>query len=192
MATYPIHNRAWTRAEYDQLIARGSFRPDERLELLGGQLVVREPQGSRHAVAIELAHRALQRAFGPAWRVRVQLPIALEAESEPEPDFSVVAGDPRASTLSHPADPVLIVEVAETSLTFDREHKGSLYARAGIMDYWIVNLVDRELEVYRDPVVASRAPFGWQYGQRQSLSASGIISALANPSAGISVADLMP
>lgn len=66
MATYPIHNRGWTRAEYDQLIARGSFRPDERLELLGGQLVVREPQGSRHAVAIELALRALQRAFGPA------------------------------------------------------------------------------------------------------------------------------
>ena len=147
MATYPIHNRAWTRAEYDQLIARGSFSPDEHLELLGGQLVVREPQGSRHAVAIELAHRALQRAFGPAWRVRVQLPIALEAESEPEPDLSVVAGDPRASSLSHPADPVLIVEVAETSLTFDREHKGSLYARAGVMDYWIVNLIDRQLEV---------------------------------------------
>jgi Uma2 family endonuclease len=192
MATYPIHNRAWTRAEYDQLIARGSFRHDEHLELLGGQLVVREPPGSRHAVAIELAHRALQRAFGPAWRVRVQLPVALEEESEPEPDLSVVAGDPRASSLSHPADPVLIVEVAETSLTFDREHKGSLYARAGVMDFWIVNLVDRELEVYRDPVAAPRAPFGWQYEQRQSLPASGIISALANPSAGISVADLMP
>lgn len=192
MATYPIHNRAWTRAEYDQLIARGSFRPDERLELVGGQLVVREPQGSRHAVAIELALRALQRAFGPAWRVRVQLPIALEAESEPEPDLSVVAGDPRASSRSHPADPVLIVEVAETSLTFDREHKGSLYARAGVMDYWIVNLVDGELEVYRDPVAAPRAPFGWQYGRPQSLTANGIISALANPSAAISVADLMP
>jgi Uma2 family endonuclease len=192
MATYPIRNRAWTRAEYDQLIARGSFRPDEHLELLGGQLVVREPQGSRHAVAIELAHRALQWAFGPAWRVRVQLPIALEAESEPEPDFSVVAGDPRASTLSHPADPVLIVEVAETSLTIDREHKGSLYARASVMDYWIINLVDRELEVYRDPVIAARAPFGWQYGRRQALRANGTISALANPSAGISVADFMP
>jgi Uma2 family endonuclease len=192
MATYPIRNRPWTRAEYDQLIARGSFHPDERLELLAGQLVVREPQGRRHAVAIELALRALQRAFGPAWRVRVQLPIALDPDSEPEPDLSVVAGDPRASSPSHPADPVLIVEVAETSLTFDREHKGSLYARAGVMDYWIVNLVDGALEVYRHPVAAPLAPFGWQYGQRQSLTANGIISALANPSAGISVADLMP
>jgi Uma2 family endonuclease len=124
--------------------------------------------------------------------VRVQLPIALGAESEPEPDLSVVAGDPRASSLSHPAHPVLIVEVAETSLTFDREHKGNLYARAGIMDFWIVNLVDRELEVYRHPVAAPLAPFGWRYGQRQALAATGAISALAAPSASISVADLMP
>ena len=192
MATYPSHKPAWSRAEYDELIARGSFRPDERLELLGGELVVREPQGSRHAVSIELALRALQRAFGPAWRVRVQLPVALEADSEPEPDLSVVAGDPRDSSLSHPARPVLIVEVAETSLTFDREHKGGLYARAGVMDYWIVNLVDRELEVYRHPVAAPLAPFGWQYGQRQALTATGAIAALAVPSAGISVADLLP
>src|ERR1700675_4350461 len=104
MATYLIHNRAWTRAEYDQPIARGSFHPDEHLELLGGHLVVREPQGSRHAVAIELALRALQRAFGPAWRVRVQLPVAVDASSEPEPDLSVVAGDPRTSSAAHPAD----------------------------------------------------------------------------------------
>jgi Uma2 family endonuclease len=192
VATYPIRNRPWTRAEYDQLIAGGSFRPDERIELLGGQLVVREPQGSRHAVAIELALRALQRAFGPAWRVRVQLPVALEAESEPEPDLSVVAGEPRASSLAHPADPVLIVEVAETSLRFDREHKGSLYARAAVIDYWIVNLVDRELEIYRQPVAASRGPFGWQYGQRRTLDALGAIAPLAVPFAAIAVADLMP
>src|SRR5512139_481985 len=118
MAVYPIRTRRWTRAEYDRLIADGRFRPDERLELLGGQLVVREPQGSRHAVAIELALAALQRAFGPAWRVRVQLPVALDAESEPEPDLSVVGGDPRSSALGHPADPVLIVEVADSSLAF--------------------------------------------------------------------------
>ncbi len=60
------------------------------------------------------------------------------------------------------------------------------------MDYWIVNLLDRALEVYRDPVAAPRAPFGWQYGQRHTLAATGAISPLAVPSAGISVADLMP
>jgi Uma2 family endonuclease len=118
--------------------------------------------------------------------------VALDAESEPEPDLSVVAGDPRASSLSHPADPVLIVEVADTSLAFDREHKSGLYARAGVADYWIVNLVDRELEIYRDPVVAPLAPFGWQYGQRRVLGAAAAIFALAAPSARISVADLLP
>ncbi len=192
MAVYPIRTRRWTRAEYDRLIADGRFGPAERLELLGGQLVVREPQGSRHAVAIELALRALQQAFGPAWRVRVQLPVSLDVESEPEPDLSVVGGDPRGSALSHPAHPVLIVEVADTSLAFDREYKSSLYARAGVADYWIVNLVDRQLEVFRDPVVAPLTPFGWRYGQRLVRGASASIFPLGAPSARISVADLLP
>jgi Uma2 family endonuclease len=192
MAVYPIRTRRWTRAEYDRLIADGSFRPDERLELLGGQLVVREPQGSRHAVAIELALHALQQAFGPAWRVRVHLPIALDIESEPEPDLSVVGGAPRGSAFAHPADPVLIVEVADTSLVFDREHKSSLYARAGVADYWIVNLVDRQLEIYRDPVGAPAAPFGWRYTQRSVRGATAVISPLAALSARISVAELLP
>src|SRR5262249_60865109 len=120
---YPIRVRSFTRDEYDRLIERGAFHPEERLELVGGHLIVHEPQGSRHAVAIELAQGALQRAFGPVWRIRVQLPIALDAESEPEPDLSVVAGDPRASARSHPATAALIVEVAETSLASDRELK---------------------------------------------------------------------
>src|SRR5262245_24271704 len=145
MTVYPIRTRRWTRAEYDQLIADGRFRPDERLELLGGQLVVREPQGSRHAAAIELALDALPRAFGADWRVRVQLPVALDVDSEPEPDLSVVAGDPRGRVAALPADPALIVEIAESSLALDRRHKSSLYARAGVLDYWIVNLVDRQL-----------------------------------------------
>jgi Uma2 family endonuclease len=192
MTIYPIRTRRWTRAEYDRLVADGCFRPDERLELLGGQLVVREPQSSPHSVAIELALRALQQAFGPAWRVRVQLPVALDIESEPEPDLSVVGGDPRSNAFDHPADPVLIVEVSKTSLAFDREHKGSLYARAGIADYWIVNLVDRQLEVYRDPVADPLAPFGRRYAQQLVLGAAGLVSPLAAPSARVSVADLLP
>jgi Uma2 family endonuclease len=192
MAVSPIRTRRWTRAEYDRLIALAAFQPDERLELLDGQLVVREPQGSRHAVAIELALRSLQRAFGPAWRVRVQLPVALDADSEPEPDLSVVAGDPRGSSAAHPADPVLVVEVAETSLSFDREHKSGLYARGGVEDYWIVNLVDQVLEVYRAPVLAPHTPFGWRYAQCQILAAGASVSALAAPLAAIGVADLLP
>jgi Uma2 family endonuclease len=192
MAVYPIRTRRWTRAEYDRLIAEGRFRPDERLELLGGHLVVREPQGSRHSAAIELALHALQQAFGSPWRVRVQLPVALDPESEPEPDLCVVVGDPRSRALAHPSHPILVVEVADSSLDLDREHKGSLYARAGLEDYWIVNLVDRQVEVYRRPAAEPLAPFGWRYAERSVHGASNQVSPLAMPSARISVGELLP
>jgi Uma2 family endonuclease len=189
---YAFRTRRFTRAEYERLISAGAFSPDERLELIGGQLIVREPQGSRHAVAIELGLRALQRAFGSGWRIRVQLPIALDGDSEPEPDLSVVAGDPRANSLEHPGRPALIVEVADASLAFDREYKGGLYVRAGVADYWIVNLVDRQVEIYRKPVAAPRARFGWRYARRRVLAADDFASPLAAAPARIAVGDLLP
>ena len=93
---------------------------------------------------------------------------------------------------AHPIRPVLVVEVAETSLRFDRTRKGSLYARAGIPDYWILNLVDRVLEIYREPARARSAPFGWRYAERQILGPSDAAIPLAAASAVIPVADLLP
>ena len=95
MATYPIRNRHWTRQEYDELIKSGFFDEDEPIELLGGQLIVAEPKGSPHSTAVALAAEALRMAFGPGWLVRVQDPVALDAESEPEPDVAVVPGRAR-------------------------------------------------------------------------------------------------
>src|SRR5512138_3779920 len=151
MASYPIRNRRWTRKEYDTLVKNGFFNEDEPIELLGGQLVVAEPKGSPHSTAVALTVEALRVAFGSGWLVRVQDPIALDAESEPEPDVAVVLGHARDYLADHPARPALLIEVAESSLAFDRDHKGSLYARAGVADYWIVNLPDAALEVYRRP-----------------------------------------
>jgi len=88
--------RRWTRLEYERLIELGVFRVDERLELLDGQLVVREPQESRHAGTIRRVIAALRGALGETWQVDSQLPIALDDDSEPEPDISVVAHDPGA------------------------------------------------------------------------------------------------
>ncbi len=185
--------RRWTRAEYARLIEPGVFHPDERLELIGGELIVRERQGASHSLAIELINEALRAAFGAGWRIRVQLPVALDDESEPEPDFSVVPGTPRQVPLDpKPACPALVVEVAESTLAFDRNVKSSLYARARVPDYWIVNLVDRVLEVYREPAVAGEAAFGWRYGQIQTLRSGDSASALALPSTRIAVADLLP
>ena len=189
--TYP-RTRRWTRAEYDRLIDKGVFQPDERLELLAGHLVVREPQGGPHILAIERLNEVLRVAFGPEWRVRVQLPIALDDESEPEPDVSVAAGRPLETTEAKPSRLALVVEVAESSLAFDREYKGSLYARARVPEYWIVNLVDRVLEVYRDPRPDAAASYGWAYRSVQTLSAGEHVSPLAAPTAHVSVADLLP
>ena len=187
-----VRTRRWTRTEYDRLIEIGFLDEDEPVELVGGQLIVAEPKGTGHSVAIELAAEALRKAFGAGWTVRVQDPIAPDDESEPEPDVAVVAGSPREYLAAHPSRPALVLEVSDSSLAFDRRDKGSLYARAQILDYWIVNLVDRVLEVCRDPVLSADAPYGWSYGRVQCLGPEESISPMAAPAASIRVADLLP
>jgi hypothetical protein len=187
-----IRTRRWTRKEYDRLIEFGVFRPDESLELLGGELVVGEPQSSPHYTAIGLVEEGLHAALGPGWLVRPHGPLALDEESEPEPDVSLVPGTWRDYAAGHPARPVLVVEVSLSRLTFDREHRGSLYARAGLVDYGIVNLVDRILEVHREPVADATARFGWRYASVERLGAEGTASPLAAPDARVRVSDLLP
>lgn len=192
MAGSEIRMRHWTRVEYERLIDLGAFGPEERLELIGGQLVVREPQGSPHSTGIRLVAGALRTAFGPGWNVDAQLPVALDEESEPEPDVTVVPGGPRDYLASHPSRPALVVEIALTSLALDRGEKASLYARAGIADYWIVNLLNNALEVYRDPQADLNAPHGWQYGSVTLLRVGDVVTPLALPNRNIPVLDLLP
>jgi Uma2 family endonuclease len=192
MTAYSVRTRQWTRAEYDRLIDIGLFRPGEPIELLGGDLVVSEPQGSAHFTAIGLVEDALRAALGPGWLVRGQGPIALDDESEPEPDIAVTPGTRRDYSREHPSRPVLVVEVAQASLAFDREHKGSLYARAGLNDYWILNLVNRTLEVYRQPGPDRTAPFGWRYASRDVFGPTSAVAPLAAPHARILVSELLP
>ena len=191
-----VHTSSWTRTEYDCLIASGFFHEDEAIELVGGQLIVAEPKGTDHSVAIELAAEALRQAFGAGWTVRVQDPRSGSSrprqESEPEPDLAVVPGSPRDYLIAHPSRPALVLEVAESSLSFDRRDKGRLYARAGVEDYWIVNLVDRVLEVYREPAPSAETPHGWSYRQVQRLGPEANVSPLAAPAASIPIADLLP
>jgi Uma2 family endonuclease len=192
MATSPARTRRWTRVEYDRLIDVGIFRPGEHLELLGGQLVVSEPQGTLHAAAVGVVVDALRACFGTGWVMRVQMPIALDDESEPEPDVAVVPGTQWDYLAGHPSRPALLVEVAESSLGDDRGDKAALYARAGIADYWILNLVDRVLEVCRDPVTAAAQPSGWHYRDIAILHHDASIAPLARPDTPIEVAALLP
>src|SRR5262245_36671009 len=187
----PLTLRRWKRAEYDRLVELGVFEGDP-VELIGGHLVVAEPQYPYHASAISAVDYALRSVLPPGWVVRLQAPISLDDESEPEPDLAVVPGRPADYRHAHPARPVLVIEVAESSVAFDRVHKGSLYARAEIQDYWIVDLVDRVLEVYRDPGPDPSAASGWGYRSVTTLAPPAIASPLAFPASQIAVADLLP
>ena len=190
--TETMPTKRWTRIEYDRLIDKGVFGPKDRIELLGGLLVVREPQGGPHAMGIRMVEEALRGVFASGWDVRGQLPVALDDDSEPEPDVSVVPGSFRDYRQAHPARAVLIVEVAESSLRLDRGEKGSLYARAGVPDYWIVNLVDHVLEVHRDPAADAGAPYGWRYASVVTLRAGDVVTPLAAPHSPVPVVDLVP
>lgn len=181
-----------TRVRYDRLIDAGIFGPEDRVELLDGLLVVREPQGGRHATAVALVRGALEKAFGRAYYVREEKPIALDEQSEPEPDVVVVPGRPRDYRDAHPSQPVLVVEVADTSLALDRLRKGGLYARAGVAEYWVLNLIDEVLEVYRERVRTASARYGWKYDSVRLLKRNALVTPLAAPTARIRVATLLP
>jgi Uma2 family endonuclease len=180
------------RVEYERLVSLGFFGPEERLELVGGVLVVREPQGSRHATGIRRVETVLRQVFGSGWDVRSQLPVALDDESEPEPDVAVVPGKFDDYRDAHPTRPVLVVEIADSGLAFDRADKASLYARAHLADYWIVNISEHMLEVHREPAPAESAPYGWAYRSVTRLGRGSFVTPLAAPGARIAVADLLP
>ena len=192
MARVDVKTHRWRRAEYERLIETGFFRSGDPVELLGGQLIVAEPQGSGHFAAVQAMEEALRKAFGRGWQIRGQGPLALDEESEPEPDVAVVPGSFRDYVAGHPSRPALVVEISESNLALDRDHKGSLYARAGLADYWIVNLLDQTLEVYRDPGPDPGAPFGWRYRSIEVLRGEAHASPLALPGASILVHDVLP
>jgi Uma2 family endonuclease len=182
----------WTRRAYGRLIDEGILCEDDPIELLDGLLVVKEPRDTPHTTAIDLVSAVLRTAFGPEWLVRAQAPMAADRWSEPEPDVYVVPGGPRDYLPEHPTRPVLIVEVAQGSLRLDRTRKAAIYARAGVEDYWIVNLVDRQLEVRREPTRLESPRRRWDYRSIVTLGPNETVTPLAAPTARISVADLLP
>ena len=124
--------------------------------------------------------------------IRTNAPLAI-AGFRPEPDISIVAGTPRDWLgKGHPPAALLIIEISDATLRYDRGAKSGLYALSGTLDYWRVNLVDNVLEVCRDPVADAAALFGHRYADVKVLDANGSVSPLAMPSATVQVADLLP
>ncbi len=190
MSPVAIQTRRWTRQEYERMAELGLFRPEERVQLLDGEIVITTPQNSPHAAAIGNTERVLARVFGDAYWIHIQMPIVLDPDSEPEPDLAVVSGTPADYVQEHPRAAALVVEVADSTIALDRERKALLYARVGIPEYWIVNLPDRCLEMYREPVASAQpAP---HYRVRLQLGPSDSIATLAKPDFSLRVEDLLP
>jgi Uma2 family endonuclease len=140
----PERVRPLKRVEFERLVSEGLF-DDERIELLGGAIVEMSPQDTRHAAVIERLDREIKRVAPVSMSVRVQLPFAASEYSLPEPDIVVV---PRVDyDDAHPDCAYLVVEVANTSLRKDRSIKSELYARAGVPEYWIVNVAEQHIEM---------------------------------------------
>lgn len=185
-----VQLKRWTREEYERLVALGVLGPDDRVQLVEGEIVEMAPQGPAHSTAIALAAEALRRVSLPGTYVRIQAPLALGEHSEPEPDVAVVPGDLRAYRDHHPTSAVLVVEVADATVDFDRSRKAAIYAAAGIPEYWILNLPDSVLEVYREPLASEGGLASYQTAVR--LSSGEQVNTLGRPNARIEVADLLP
>ena len=187
-----IRRRRWTAKEVYRLEDLGFFR-GQRVQLIEGDILVMSPQKNLHAMGITLTEDALRVAFGPGYWVRVQMSLDLTPYSVVDPDVAVIPGNIRTHDPSYnPTTALLIVEASVTTLRFDQGRKASLYARCNIADYWILNLVDGRLEVYRNPVPDATQRYGHGYADVTHLGVGDFVSPLALPQARIAVADLLP
>ena len=169
----------------------GIFAPGERVELIEGEIIPVSPQNPLHAKIVERLTTLLVMNFGKTHGIRVQLPLTLTGHSEPEPGFALVSLAHERSGPRHPASADLVIEVADSSLSFDRGEKASLYAKVGIPDYWIVNARNRRVEIRRDPAECIDAVYGWEYTTLNILAPSQKVSPLFSPEVILEISDLL-
>ncbi|MEG4858913.1 Uma2 family endonuclease [Microcoleus sp. K1-B6] len=183
----PFTLRKWTVKEYHKLGEIGIFHPEERVELIEGNIIKISAKGTLHAAATRRTASLLHNLLGNQAPVYNKSPIALDDNSEPEPDIAVVRIDPFDYATHHPtpSEVYLIIEVADSSLTFDREIKAKIYARSGIADYWVLNVNERQLHVFREP-----AEDGYQ--SEVILGESAIVSPLQFPTFNIAIQAMLP
>lgn len=176
----------FTVEQYDEMIDAGIFGENDAVELIRGEIVPKMPIGDSHSACLMRLNEYLVQAIGKRAIFGIQNPIVFP-DSEPEPDVSVVKrkdnyyadGKPRAG------DVLLIIAVVDSPLEFDREDKLPIYAEAGITEYWIVNLIDDVIEVYRDPA-------GQMYRSQSTARRGDSLTLLGLPDVTIAVSDILP
>ena len=151
-------------AEYHRLGELGFFAPDDRVELIRGEIIIKAAKSTFHSVCNSLLLGELYLILRKRAIVRGQEPIILSADSEPEPDVVIARNrsDNYLSSHPEPADILLVIEVSDSTLKYDRRTKLSLYAESGISDYWIFNLVDIQLEMHSEPYQKQRGGFDYR------------------------------
>jgi hypothetical protein len=182
----PLAHRRFTVDEYYRMAEAGILGEDDRVELLDGEIVEMTPIGERHAAAVTRLDDLFHEFVGDRATIRVQNPVRLHRYAEPEPDVALVAPreDRYAGGHPGPADILLIVEVADTSLPYDRERKLPAYAAAGIPEVWLVDLTAERIEVYREPV-------GEAYRDRRILGRDATLTILALPDLAVEAGDVL-
>ena len=185
LTRYPVPRHRLSRRDYHRLGEAGILGENDRVELLEGQLVDMSPIGPRHAIVTENLNELLVTAFAGRARIRCQDPVVLNDGSEPQPDFALVRRPWRGYPHTHPEpdDIFLLIEVADSSLDFDRTVKLELYARAGIREVWIVDLTT-------DGVLVHRRPSGGGYGSMIRVEPPGVLAVEALPGVTIPTADV--
>jgi Uma2 family endonuclease len=186
MAQTENADRLITVEEFDRMWNDGVFAPDDRVELIEGRIVHREPMNAPHASIMLRMTRTLELALADVAMISPQLPFVANARSKPVPDFALLRSrqDYYAERLPRPEDVVAIVEVSDTRLHVDRGEKLRLYAKVGIDDYWIVDVKKKAIEVYRD-----RHDLG--YGSRSVLATGRSVAFAAVPDAVFAVEELV-
>ena len=185
--------RRFTLGEYQHLIELGVFDEDERLELLDGLLVEMSPINPRHAVCVDKLSRVINHLlYNKAW-IRVQAPITIEGRSsQPQPDLTVAFLQPEVYEERHvKAEEIfLLIEVADSSLYGDQTDKQELYASAGIPEYWIVNLVDNQVEVYQEPYLSATGE--GSYKVKRTYTRDETVASQAFPDCPIALNEVLP
>ncbi len=185
----PRHWR-WTAEQYRRLDELGFFE-DHHVELIDGA-IIEMTTNPPHDTAVDLSCTALRAAWGPGYVVREEKTLDLGRRYQPRPDAAVLVGNSRDFATKYASTAVLVVEVADTSLRHDRVVKAHRYALARIADYWIVNLIDRQVEVYRNPGPDPDRPGRHYYAEVSIVPADGHVTPLAKTDMQIAVADLLP
>ncbi|MGI8555095.1 MAG: Uma2 family endonuclease [Pyrinomonadaceae bacterium] len=187
-----LKKHRWTYDEYLQAFNLGWFK-NKRTELIEGEIVYMSVMNVSHFQGVVKCSEVLQMIFAKkGFFVSTQCPIIVGEFSSPEPDVAVIEGQPEDYKESLPKTAALVIEIADTSLTYDRTEKASLYAKANVADYWIINLKNRRLEIRRRPLPDETAVFGYSYSEIQILTDKDSVAPLAKPEAVIKISDLLP